>query len=133
MLENAQADVVGLQEFQPRQRALFLQLAGKSWGVYPATTKADPENSIIYRKSKFTLLEGKTFAVPYFDGHVRQMPYVLLQDNETGRTSYVINVHNPASTARFPNQGKWRHEGTRHRAAAGHRPAGQRAAGVPHR
>lgn len=108
MLENAQADVVGLQEFQPRQRALFLTLTGKSWGVYPATTKADPENSIIYRRSKFTLLEGHTFAVPYFDGHVRQMPYVLLQDKETGRTSYVINVHNPASTSRYPNQGKWR-------------------------
>ncbi len=108
MLENAQADVVGLQEFQPRQRALFLKLAGKRWGVYPASTKADPENSIIYRTSKFTLLEGSTFAVPYFNGRVRQMPYVLLQDNETGRTSYVINVHNPASTSRYPNQGKWR-------------------------
>ena len=108
MLEAAKADVVGLQEFQPSQRALFVSLAGKTWGVYPDSTKVDPENSIIYRKSKFTLLEGKTFAVPYFDGHVRQMPYVLLQDNGTGRTMYVINVHNPASTTRYPNQGKWR-------------------------
>ena len=108
MLENVKADVVGLQEFQRPQRSLFLTLAGASWGVYPTSTKADPENSIVYRKSKFTLLEGKTFAVPYFDGHERQMPYVLLQDNETGRTMYVINVHNPASTSRYPNQGKWR-------------------------
>jgi endonuclease/exonuclease/phosphatase family metal-dependent hydrolase len=108
MLEAAKADVVGLQEFQRRQRALFVKLAGKTWGVYPSSTKPDPENSIIYRKSKFTLLEGRTFAVPYFNGHVRQMPYVLLQDKETGRTAYVINVHNPASTSRYPNQGKWR-------------------------
>ena len=108
MLEAAKADVVGLQEFQPSQRALFVSLAGKTWGVYPDSTKVDPENSIIYRKSKFTLLEGNTFAVPYFDGRVRQMPYVLLQDNQTGRTMYVINVHNPASTSRYPNQGKWR-------------------------
>jgi len=108
MLEAAKADVVGLQEFQPRQRALFVSLAGKTWGLYPDSTTVDPENSIIYRKSKFTLLEGSTFAVPYFDGHVRQMPYVLLQDIDTGRTMYVINVHNPASTTRYPNQGKWR-------------------------
>ena len=108
MLEAARADVVGLQEFQPKQRALFAKLAGSSWGIYPSSTKVDPENSIIYRTSKFTLLEGNTFAVPYFDGRVRQMPYVLLQDNATGRTMYVINVHNPASTSRYPNQGKWR-------------------------
>jgi endonuclease/exonuclease/phosphatase family metal-dependent hydrolase len=108
MLEAAKADVVGLQEFQPRQRALFVKLAGADWGLYPDSTKADPENSIIYRRSKFTLLEGSTVAIPYFDGRVRQMPYVLLQDNETGRTMYVINVHNPASTSRYPNQGKWR-------------------------
>jgi endonuclease/exonuclease/phosphatase family metal-dependent hydrolase len=108
MIEAVKADVVGLQEFQPKQRALFVRLAGKSWGVYPDSTKVDPENSIVYRKSKFTLLEGNTIAIPYFNGHERQMPYVLLQDNKTGRTMYVINVHNPASTSRYPNQGKWR-------------------------
>jgi endonuclease/exonuclease/phosphatase family metal-dependent hydrolase len=108
MIEAAKADVVGLQEFQPKQRALFLSLAGKNWGIYPSSTGVDPENSIIYRMSKFTLLEASTFAVPYFDGHERQMPYVLLQDKVTGRTMYVINVHNPASTSRYPNQGRWR-------------------------
>lgn len=108
MLNTAKVDVAGLQEFQRKQRTLFLQLAGKDWGVYPSAATADPENSIIYRRSKFTLLEGATFDVPYFNGTIRKMPYVLLQDNVTGRTAYFINVHNPATTARYPAQAKWR-------------------------
>ena len=108
MLNAAKVDVAGLQEFQRKQRTLFLKLAGTDWGVYPEDATADPENSIVYRRSAFTLLEGATFDVPYFNGQIRKMPYVLLQDNQTGRTAYVVNVHNPASTARFPNQGKWR-------------------------
>lgn len=112
-LNEKGAQVVGLQEMQPRQRELFLKQVGADWSIYPSTTKADPENSIIWRKNKFDLIEGKTFAVPYFDGHIRQMPYVLLRDRTTGRTAYVINVHNPASTGRYPNQGKWRREAIR--------------------
>ncbi|RYP81107.1 hypothetical protein EKO23_24055 [Nocardioides guangzhouensis] len=108
MLEAAQVDVAGLQELQRKQRALFLKLAGKDWGIYPEDATADPENSIIYRRSAFTLLEGATFDVPYFNGNIRKMPYVLLQDNATGRTAYVANVHNPATTQRYPAQAKWR-------------------------
>lgn len=110
MLERYGAEVVGLQELQKRQHTRLLELAGDTWGIYPPTTESDTENSIIYRKSRFTLLSANTFPVPYFDGHPRQMPYVLLQDNVTGRTAYVINVHNPATTPRWGNQARWRRE-----------------------
>jgi endonuclease/exonuclease/phosphatase family metal-dependent hydrolase len=113
MLDAAQVDVVGFQEMQRTQRSLFLEKAGATYGIYPSSATADPENSIAWRLSKFTLLEGATFPVPYFDGRIRQMPYVLLQDNVTGRTAYFINVHNPASTTRYPNQSKWRTEALR--------------------
>ncbi|MBD8868207.1 peptidoglycan DD-metalloendopeptidase family protein [Nocardioides donggukensis] len=109
-LESAGADVVGLQEFQRKQRALFKELTERRWGIFPKGTKADPENSIVWRKSQFRRLEGATFPVPYFEGRIRQMPYVLLQDKQTGRTAYVINVHNPATTPSHPGSAKWRVE-----------------------
>jgi endonuclease/exonuclease/phosphatase family metal-dependent hydrolase len=36
------------------------------------------------------------------------MPVVLLEHRETGRTVYFTNFHNPASTPRHPDQGRWR-------------------------
>jgi endonuclease/exonuclease/phosphatase family metal-dependent hydrolase len=113
MLERYGADVVGLQEFQRRQRELFLELAGREWGIYPSSATADPENSIIWRTDRFELRRAGTFPVPYFNGHIRQMPYVFLRDKLTGRTAWFVNVHNPADTSRYPNQGRWRAEAIR--------------------
>lgn len=106
---NAKAvDVVGFQEFQRRQRDRFVALAGSTYGVY--SSAKDTENSIAWNKKTFTFVEGATFPVTYFNGSIRQMPYVLLRQNATGLEAYFINVHNPAETHRFRNQGKWRAE-----------------------
>jgi len=108
MLKSYKVDVVGLQEFQKQQRKLFLQTAGTGYGIYPTDIKADSENSIIWRNSTMEFVSGSTIDVPYFDGHKRKMPVVLLRQKSTGRTAYVINVHNPASIKKYGNQTKWR-------------------------
>ncbi|MBO9523064.1 MAG: peptidoglycan DD-metalloendopeptidase family protein [Nocardioidaceae bacterium] len=102
-------DVVGLQEFQKPQRASFLATAGSTYGIFPATAyKTDTENSIIWRNSTMELVSATTFDVPYFDGHPRKMPIVLLRHRQSGREAYFINVHNPASVAPWGNQTQWR-------------------------
>ena len=41
------------------------------------------------------------------------MPLVLLRDNASGMLGYFANYHNPADTARYHNQAKWRAEANR--------------------
>jgi endonuclease/exonuclease/phosphatase family metal-dependent hydrolase len=107
MLDRYGVDVAGLQEFQWRQRTMLLDRTGNTWGVYPGTQN---DNSIIWRKSEFTFVSGTTFLVPYFDGKRKPMPIVLLRDNDTGRTAYFVNVHNPATNRIRGNQDRWRYE-----------------------
>jgi hypothetical protein len=107
-LNYRSVDVAGLQEFQKPQHKLFLSRAGSTFAAYPATEKTDTENSIVWRKSSFSLVSGATFDVPYFNGSTRHMPYVLLRQRSTGLTAYFINVHNPANTYQYHHQEKWR-------------------------
>ncbi len=110
LLKNRGVDVAGLQEFQRPQHALFRKLASDTFDVYPADENkgTDTENSIIWRKSSFDVVEEHLFPVTYFNGSTRQMPYVLLRQRATGLTAYFINVHNPAETHQFHNQGQYR-------------------------
>jgi endonuclease/exonuclease/phosphatase family metal-dependent hydrolase len=115
LLNSYGTDVVGLQEFQCKQRESFLATAGTTFGIYPddamvhsnllnpADCVADTENSIVWRNSTMEFLGGWTIDVPYFD-RPRKMPVVLLRERATGRTAYFINVHNPASGVGYGNQ-----------------------------
>ena len=51
--------------------------------------------------------------IPYFNGNPRPMPVVLLRDKAPGMMTYFANFHNPADTAAYRNQGRWRAEATR--------------------
>ncbi len=108
MLEGYGVDVVGLQEFENRQRTQFLGLTKDTYGIYPPVTSRNSANSIIWRKSTMEFVSGSTIGVPYFNGNIKQMPVVLLKHKATGRSAYVINVHNPASIAKYGDQSKWR-------------------------
>jgi murein DD-endopeptidase MepM/ murein hydrolase activator NlpD/endonuclease/exonuclease/phosphatase family metal-dependent hydrolase len=106
LLARYHVDVAGLQEFQRPQYQTFLRLAGGTYAVY--SPSGDTENSIIWRRDRWQLVSATTFAVPYFDGHLRRMPIVRLRSRDTGRLITFVNVHNPADTSRFPRQGRWR-------------------------
>lgn len=98
-------DVVGFQELQGDQYRSFLGAAGGAFDVYPGLA-AGPlgiENSIAWRRSVWTLQHAATVEIPYFDGRLRPMPYVLLKHNETGRMAWFANFHNPASNAKRGN------------------------------
>ena len=72
----------------------------KTWGSYywdPAGRKRDTENAVIWRKSTIEFISGETFDIPYFNGNIRHMPVVLLREKSSGRTFYIMNIHNPAN------------------------------------
>jgi hypothetical protein len=120
LLEKHGVDVAGFQEMQADQYTKFMQItstvdpytgiAVPSWGVYPGLSlrKRDSENSIGWRLSKFDLVQATTFTIPYFDGNPRPMPLVLLREKSSGMMFWVMNVHNPADTAQYHHQQKWR-------------------------
>jgi hypothetical protein len=100
---------------QAVQYTKFAQIAGSSWALYPGLTmlKRDSENSIGWRTDTFDLVWASTVKIPYFNGSLRSMPVVLLREKSTGMLAYFANVHNPADTSTYPNQGAYRAEATR--------------------
>jgi len=106
LLDQAQVDVVGLQELQRPMATEFESVAGSDWQLFHA--KADTENAIAWRRTTWTMLKTQTVGVPYFNGTRRPMPVVLLRHNPSGAAVWLINVHNPANTKRFPDQEDFR-------------------------
>ena len=113
VLKSNDLHVVGFQEFEGKQRKKFLAEADGLYGIYPkASTPHDrdraPYRSIVWLKSRFDLVKGFTRPYLYFDGSRQRIPVVLLKDKVTGGRFYATNTHDPADTARFHNQGRFR-------------------------
>ena len=108
LLQEQNLSIVGFQEFQAPQFQEFLRLTGDAYGVYPGNTfgalSAPMHNSIVWRKSDWTLLQADTLSIPYGFKTVNgkkvvsriQMPVLLLQSNATGQPIWVSNFHNAA-------------------------------------
>jgi len=109
VLDNG-IDLVGFQELQGDQRAAFTRATGGQFGLYPGDQlrSGDGENSIAYRLDTWELVKADTIPIPYFGGRPRNMPILLLKNKKTGITAYFANFHNPADTAEFGRQGRWR-------------------------
>ena len=108
LLRRSHVDVAGLQELQADQAAVF-DAAG--WGRF--SNPADTDNSVVWNPARFTLASGTLIPGTYFQGRIRLMPAIVLKDRRNGQAVTVVNVHNPADTARYPNQGHWRDDATR--------------------
>ncbi|WP_395693865.1 alkaline phosphatase family protein [Nocardioides sp.] len=108
ILDQLKPSVVGLQEFQKPQFQRFKQLTKSTWGIFPGDqlSSAAMQNSIIWRRSSWTLVESHTMKIPYFHGNELPMPYVLLRNVQTGRQLWVYNSHQPADAR--GNAQKWR-------------------------
>lgn len=93
-LRQHRVDVVGFQELQRRQARAFERRTHGAFALWSGSR--DTENSIAWRKSAFSFVEGTTQAIPYFGGRTRRMPVVLLRSKVSGQEIYFVNVHNPA-------------------------------------
>jgi hypothetical protein len=114
LLREQAIDIVGFQEMRPVQFDRFMELTAKTWGIYPGNELADAAmaNSIAWRKDTWTLVQANTIQIPYFDGNLIRMPYLLMQNRETGQHVWFANFHNPASPPKYGDQEKWRDKAT---------------------
>jgi endonuclease/exonuclease/phosphatase family metal-dependent hydrolase len=114
LLAEHGTDLVGFNELQPDQLATFLEVTDGEYGIYPGAEleRVNSRNSIAWRKSRWQLVEKRTFDIPYFKGKLRAMPIVLLRHKETGLLSYVVNVHNPATNRKHPDSDPYRRRAT---------------------
>jgi hypothetical protein len=102
-------DVVGVQEFQPKQQAAFRETYGSSYDFVVGAGAGRP-NGVIWRRSRFALVATDMVSVPYFWGKPTPMPLITLQDRRTGRDLMVLSVHNPADS--HGNAQRWRNAAT---------------------
>jgi hypothetical protein len=115
ILAEHQISVVGFQEFQPNQRAAF-QSRAKGWEMYPGLSmgRRAGENSVAWRSDTWEMVRPGLIPIPYFNGRIRPMPYVLLRNKQTGVQAYFSTFHNPYNIG--GNMSRYRAEGTRREA-----------------
>ena len=112
LLNGHNISVVGIQEFQPNQRAAFQARAG-GWSMYPGLSmgRRAGENSVAWRDDTWEMVKPGLIPIPYFNGRIRPMPYVLLRHKATGVQAYFSTFHNPANIG--GNMQRFRNEATR--------------------
>jgi endonuclease/exonuclease/phosphatase family metal-dependent hydrolase len=121
LLARHGSDVAGFQELQGPQLAVLEHRTGMDF--YPGFSMGHlgTENSIGWRRDRWVAVERHTVAIPYFNGGIRQMPFVRLRSTTTGIEAWFANFHNPAETARFHHQQRFRVRATQIEAALARR------------
>jgi hypothetical protein len=111
LIQQAELDVVGFQEFEDPQYARFKSLAGSAWDVYPGPSldRGSIRDSIAWRTDTWKLVVADSIALPYFGGQLIRRPVIKLENIESGRQVWFFNVHNPADTSNHGNNSRWRH------------------------
>lgn len=110
IVKRNDASVVGFQELQAPQLHTFMRSTGGSYAAFPGLSMGalNSENSIVWRTDSWMPVQRETFSIPYFGGHPRLMPAVLLANRATGLEAWFVNVHNPADTQAHPHQERFR-------------------------
>jgi hypothetical protein len=110
LINQADLDVIGFQEFEEAQYARFRSLAGSRWDVYPGASldRGSIRDSIAWRTDVWDLVEANSIAIPYFGGDLIRRPVIKLENKVSGRQVWFFNTHNPASTPNHGNNAHWR-------------------------
>lgn len=94
-LRSIKASVVGFQEIQRDQMTWFTKEAGSTYDVWPGTTEQGNglQTTIAWKKADWRLLDTDLVTIPFIT-QTRDMPLVKLEHKATGRTIWVMNIHN---------------------------------------
>ena len=107
------ADVVGFQELQGPQLSVLQGVTGMDFYPGFSLCRLDTDNSIGWRRDRWVAVEKHTVNIPYFNGGARAMPFVRLRSVSTGIEAWFANFHNPAETAQYRHQQRFRSRATR--------------------
>lgn len=103
VIRGSNLEVVGLQEFEPRQRERLLNLAASDYDIFPSSASYDDEasnSSIIWKRSRFSFVDGGRMGIKYFNSKPINTPWVKLRYIRSGQEFYVLNAHYPVSRSR---------------------------------
>ena len=100
-LKSNGISVAGLQEVRPDQHKLLTteSYATSTYDIFPKSAEGSSftPNPVIWDKSLFSLVSGKTLPIEYDNGNkVDHGVLVKLKDTE-GNQFYVLNTHDPAN------------------------------------
>jgi len=94
LIEDRGLDLVGLQEVQPDQQSVFVdELDGYTVWPQDALGKQGYRLQLAWRSDRFDLVDTGS-RTHTFDSMPVPLPYVLLEDRETGAQFYAIDAHN---------------------------------------
>ena len=109
-LKKHNVTLAGAQELERKQAAAFLKQTRGKWGMVGAPSRSgkstDTRNSVIYKKSRFTVAKASYVPITYFHGKRVNVPLVKLKSKTSRKTFWILNTHNPADM-RGSNR-KWR-------------------------
>ena len=113
LLLNHNVEIVGFQEMQNNQRAVIESMIGDRFAMFPGASMSEREsvNSIAWDLTRWEAVESRTIDIPYFQGRVRKMPVVKLQNRSNDAQIWVANFHNPANAGWGDNE-RWRERAT---------------------
>ena len=112
LLQRHGVEIVGFQELQNNQRAVFQSMAGDRYALFPGASMSEREsvNSIAWDVTRWEAVDSRVVDIPYFGGNIRKMPIVRLQNRSNDAQIWVGNFHNPAD-AQGPAE-RWRDRAT---------------------
>jgi hypothetical protein len=117
LLAKHRSDVIGFQELQGPQLAYLMRHTNLDF--YPGFSQGrlGTDNSIGWRRDTWVAVDKRVISIPYFNGGPRVMPVVRLRNIHTGIQAWFTNFHNPAETARYHHQQRFRVRATHIEAA----------------
>lgn len=87
-------DIIGTQEAEPAQLDDIMRATGGRYEAWPGnTTPNGSRSSLLWRTDVWKAVQKDTITIPFIK-YQRQQPVVKLQNLQTGRSIWVISVHN---------------------------------------
>jgi endonuclease/exonuclease/phosphatase family metal-dependent hydrolase len=113
LLLNHDVEIVGFQEMQNNQRDVIQNMAGDRYAMFPGASMSEREsvNSIAWDVTRWEAVDSRVVDIPYFQGRIRKMPVVKLQNRSNDAQIWVGNFHNPANAGWGDNE-RWRERAT---------------------
>lgn len=101
VLKQNSITVAGLQEVRPEQHKLLTteSYSTDTFDIFPKTAQQPnfSPNPIIWNKSLFKLVSGKTLPIEYDNGGKIDHAVLVLLKDVLGNQFYVLNTHDPAN------------------------------------
>ncbi len=95
MIRERGIDIIGMQEVQADQLAMLQRKLDGAYGIWPGTELGNGglRLQVAFNSSRFSIIDTGSIITVFYHQQ-RPIPWVLLRDRATGRSLYVVVIHN---------------------------------------